>query len=124
MDEGMMILLYILGFIVAFAVSISVAREFVTIAEMKGHDGTKYFWFTFFLGIVGMLMVIALPDKRKTDQKIALSDYDTNKTYNSFNKTNTETFKTSEIKKTEHKWLCDSCGKMRMQSPCEFCGKE
>ena len=121
MDEGMMILLYILAFIVVVAVSIRVAREFATIAEMKGHDETKYFWFTFLLGIVGMLMVIALPDKGKSDQKTALSDYDTNKINNSSDETN---FKASDIKKTEHKWLCDSCGKMRTHSPCEFCGKE
>ncbi len=29
-----------------------------------------------------------------------------------------------KTEKPEHKWLCDSCGKMRSQSPCEFCGKE
>lgn len=23
-----------------------------------------------------------------------------------------------------HKWLCDGCGKMRSQTPCEHCGKE
>lgn len=23
-----------------------------------------------------------------------------------------------------HKWRCDGCGKMRTQSPCEFCGNE
>ena len=30
---------------------------------MKGHEGDTYFWCTFFLGVVGMLMVIALPNK-------------------------------------------------------------
>ena len=40
-----------------------VAGKFKEIAEMKGHDGESYFWFTFIFGFVGMLMVIALPDK-------------------------------------------------------------
>lgn len=25
---------------------------------------------------------------------------------------------------SQHKWLCDGCGNMRAQSPCEHCGKE
>ena len=25
---------------------------------------------------------------------------------------------------TTHKWRCNECGKMRTQSPCEYCGKE
>ena len=39
-----------------------VAGKFKEIAEMKGHDGGPYFWFTFIFGFVGMLMVIALPE--------------------------------------------------------------
>ena len=42
-----------------------IAKKFSEIAEMKGHDGDIYFWFTFFFGICGMLMVVALPDKSK-----------------------------------------------------------
>ena len=60
-----------LGFIAASAtfvyliIAYMVAKKFAEIAEMKGHDGDTYFWFTYCLGICGMLMVIALPDNTK-----------------------------------------------------------
>ncbi len=31
---------------------------------------------------------------------------------------------TPEKKEITHRWACNSCGKMRSQSPCEFCGAE
>lgn len=40
-----------------------IAREFSRIAKDKGHNGRRYFHFCFWLGLVGMLMVIALPDR-------------------------------------------------------------
>lgn len=42
------------------------AKEFQHIAEMKGYDGSKYFWWTLFFTFAGMLMVIALPTKTGT----------------------------------------------------------
>ena len=58
----------ILGIVIVVALLIfldyKIASEFRDIAEEKGYDYVnKYFWYTFFLGIIGMLMVIALPDK-------------------------------------------------------------
>lgn len=57
--------LYLLYFVVALVVALIIdyiiAKKFSDIAEMKGHAGDTYFWFTFVFGIVGMLMVIALP---------------------------------------------------------------
>ena len=38
----------------------NIAMKFADIAGMKGHDVSPYFWYTFLLGIVGMLMVVAL----------------------------------------------------------------
>ena len=32
--------------------------------------------------------------------------------------------RTKEPQKPEHKWLCDSCGKLRNESPCPYCGNE
>lgn len=43
-----------------------ISKEFYNIADMKGHGDTKYLWLTFFLGLVGALLVIALPDHGKT----------------------------------------------------------
>ena len=40
-----------------------VAAESRRIAAMKGHDESRYFWWTFLLGPIGMMMVIALPQE-------------------------------------------------------------
>ncbi len=55
--------LIILGSIAAIVLWVFVALEFRKIAAMKGHDEAKYFWWTFFMGPVGMLMVVALPQR-------------------------------------------------------------
>lgn len=44
------------------------ANEFYFAACAKGFDSRKYFWMTFFLGILGALVVIALPDHGKRPQ--------------------------------------------------------
>ena len=53
--------LIILGALAVSVVWIFIAVEFQRIAAMKGHDLQRYFWYTFLMGPVGMLMVIALP---------------------------------------------------------------
>lgn len=40
-----------------------IADEFRCIAQMKGYCGRKYFWWSFFTGFVGYLMVAALPNR-------------------------------------------------------------
>ena len=64
-----LVFLYVFSSLVLIAAGIAlqifVAKEFEKIAEMKGHAGKRYFWWTFFLGLVGMLMVASLPDRRK-----------------------------------------------------------
>ena len=57
--------LIVLGAIIVIIVAACAASEFKKIAEMKGHNGGKYFWWSFLLGPVGMLMVVALPDRAK-----------------------------------------------------------
>ena len=52
-----------LGIVIGIVIAFIVASEFSSIASEKGYDGTKYFWYTLFLGIVGALMVIALPNR-------------------------------------------------------------
>lgn len=41
-----------------------IGKEFEHIANEKGYPNKKYFWWTFLFGLVGILMVIALPDRR------------------------------------------------------------
>lgn len=46
------------------------ALEFRDIAELKGHDGGKYFWWCFWTGFIGWAMVIALPDRKGKDSAV------------------------------------------------------
>ena len=46
-----------------FLINGVIAYEFHSIAEEKGYDGGKYFAYTLIFGIIGMLMVVALPDR-------------------------------------------------------------
>ena len=62
----MLFIILVIVIVVALLIFLDykIASEFRDIAEEKGYDYiNKYFWYTFFLGIIGMLMVIALPDK-------------------------------------------------------------
>ena len=54
------------GLVISLVVSILVAKKFADIAEMKGHAGSEYFWWVFLTGILGILMVIALPNENAT----------------------------------------------------------
>lgn len=44
-------------------IDILISLEFHKVAIEKGYSRMKYFWMCFFLGIVGYLLVIALPDR-------------------------------------------------------------
>ena len=62
--------LIVLAAIIALFFDFAIAKVFEDIAYLKGHNGKKYFWCCFCcgttaLGIVGYLMVIALPDRGK-----------------------------------------------------------
>lgn len=66
---------FVIGVIIGLIINyFFVARSFRDIAEMKGHDGRAYFWLVFWLGIFGMMMVIALPDRNQTVSTVSLSD--------------------------------------------------
>ena len=54
----------IIGCILMLVVFWFSAEEFYQIAVMKGHSQRKYFWWSFFTPPLGMLMVVALPDRR------------------------------------------------------------
>lgn len=46
-----------------------IGKEFMHIAEMKGHWEKKYFWWTFLCGFIGVAMVLALPNNSGVDTK-------------------------------------------------------
>ena len=57
--------LIVLGVLVYLIIWGLIATEFYKAAEEKGYPHKKYMWITFFFGVVGMLLVIALPDRGK-----------------------------------------------------------
>lgn len=59
--------------VVLLVIQYFIAKEFYEIAVMKGFDETKYLVLPFLLGIAGMLLVIALPDRSRTVQSQASS---------------------------------------------------
>lgn len=56
---GILIVLVLVYFILAFVI----AGWFSEAAGEKGYSSSKYFWICFFMGLVGQLLVIALPDR-------------------------------------------------------------
>ena len=48
-----------------------IAKEFYSAAVTKGYSNKKYLWYCFFLGMIGYLMVIALPNKIVTTKQSA-----------------------------------------------------
>ena len=51
---------------------IYISNQFVNAAKDKGYEGKQYFWLTFLLPIVGMLLVASLPSKNVNE---ALLEY-------------------------------------------------
>ena len=70
--------MFIFLLIVAIWVAIFVfaAKEFQQIATMKGHPENKYFWCCFWLGAIGWLMVVALPDRGNAAEKTVKANTD------------------------------------------------
>ncbi|MBQ3275547.1 MAG: hypothetical protein IJH47_00630 [Oscillospiraceae bacterium] len=69
--EGLFVLLVLLALAVVVALIYLVyriAKEFERIARIKGHTEKRFFWYSFFLGVVGWAMVIALPDRSGTNE--------------------------------------------------------
>jgi len=69
MNPGVFVVLGLVGFVIIIIVWYYVAEEFYTIATKKGYPDKKYLWWTFFFGIAGMLMVVALPLTDATKQE-------------------------------------------------------
>lgn len=57
-----------------------VAQVFFNIVQMKGHYvneqfyNCQYFWWTFLTGFIGILMIIALPDRKDVNKTSAAKD--------------------------------------------------
>lgn len=66
--------LVLLGICIGLVISYLIANEFYQIAIMKGFNESKYLWISFFLGMIGYLLVIALPDKSIKSEKVSVDE--------------------------------------------------
>ena len=48
-----------------------VAKEFYVAAKAKGYYEKKYFWICFLLGVIGYLLVVALPDRGNAPKDVS-----------------------------------------------------
>lgn len=60
----------IVGVVLLLVIWYLISNEFYKAAEKKGHPQKKYLWLTFFFGMVGILLVIALPDRGQVSAQI------------------------------------------------------
>ena len=60
--EGIIVFWFLAG-IVGLIIAYYAGKEFERIAAMKGFVDKKFFWWSFLMPPVGMLMVVALPDR-------------------------------------------------------------
>lgn len=61
--EILIIMAYLLGLALALLLNFYVAKQFEIVANDKGYFERRYFHLCFWLGMVGYLLVIALPDR-------------------------------------------------------------
>lgn len=66
----MSIIVYILIATVYLILDYYIAKWFSEAAEAKRYHDSKYFWICFFLGFIGYLLVIALPDRNQRSADI------------------------------------------------------
>ena len=73
-----MLFLYILLFILVIVLDYYIAKQFESAAADKGYADSKYFHMCFWLGLVGYLLVIALPDRKRNSIREVAPPRDTN----------------------------------------------
>ena len=59
----MRVFLLIVACLALLVLDFFVAREFYLAAATKGWASKKYYFFAYFLNVIGYLMIIALPDR-------------------------------------------------------------
>lgn len=91
---GVVILVYIIALVIGFILAWYLANCFYEIACEKGFEENKYFWIPFWLGIIGYLLVAALPDRKKAEQP----------------KSAKPLFAPAVTEKPVGKWACPDCG--------------
>lgn len=59
---GLYVIVGVLGLAIDLIIRVVMAMKFDEVASMKGFD-ESYFWMCFFLGIIGYIYIVALPDR-------------------------------------------------------------
>ena len=59
----LLILFYLALIILSIWVWYLISKEFYKSAVLKGFPQRKYLWLTFFLGLLGILLILSLPDR-------------------------------------------------------------
>ena len=67
-----MAFLIIMGSILLLWIAYLIANEFYKVAQEKGYSEKKYLWLPFLLGVIGFLLVIALPDRGNTSHHASI----------------------------------------------------
>ena len=50
-----------------------ICKEFYAVANQKGYNDKKYFWYGFLFGLAGYLLVIALPNKNNLNKSYSFT---------------------------------------------------
>lgn len=66
-----MIIIYLLVLVIAVVLAYFIAKWFYEVAVEKGYHDKKYFWICFWLGYIGIPLIIALPDRGNSAQPVA-----------------------------------------------------
>ena len=69
--RDLLILLILIVVAIVLWIDYLIAKEFYVAAQAKGYFEKKYFWLCFLLGVIGYLLVIALPDRGNTPKAIS-----------------------------------------------------
>lgn len=64
----------VLTLAIVFTLAYYTAKWFYEVAEEKGYHDKKYFWICFWLGYIGIPLVIALPDRGAGQQREIAAD--------------------------------------------------
>ena len=115
-----LVLLYLIILCVLVFVQYYIAKEFYFVAVAKGYETKKYFWICFLLGMVGYLLVIALPTQVQTDKNSfeklqEVNNKPKNKFLKQFEVATAEVVNEAEEVVAEvarNEWKCNKCGKI------------
>lgn len=115
----MEIILYVIFLALVIYLDYYIAKQFESVAKNKGYTERKYFHLCFWLGLVGYLLVIALPDRGLTHANT--TNAPTNNNVSTPKSAPTIGVRSSVV---GDKWICGHCKTENSMnySQCKKCG--